>query len=299
MSSPDLKGIFAIGIDLLKTSVDAVTGKILAQLGSVVGEITDSDNAEWWQHVGFASRPSKAVAGKSSAQAVVIKRSDHDICVASQDPRSLEMYGNISDGETCVYAAGEDGTSQGRILLKTDGSVSLFTTSTNLSSGDSVYARVAKGTNAATGAPDGFTWAAPWGTNKFDDTGFHTVHTSGAEFHLGGIYGMPSPLDQISSYCKIQVGTFHVSCSGASFGVVGATPLALEIPTAAALAALQTQITALQTECAAIAAPLTGLHVTAAGAATAGVAVGASAVSTGAAAVAAQALLMPATTAST
>jgi len=55
----------------------------------------------------------------------------------------------------------------------------------------------------------------------------HINHTSGAQLSLGGIYGMPGPLEQISSYIRMQAGTLNVNASVQSFGgEVGHAPLA-------------------------------------------------------------------------
>ncbi len=234
--SGGIKGIVQAGFDILTTSVNAVTGKILAQIGNAVGQTVDSDSAEWWQSVGFTSRPSKPEAGKQAAQAVVLRKGDHDICIASQDLRGLELYGKLDHGETAIYAPGPDGTAQARVLLKKDGSINLYTTSDNTADGDSVYARV---------APDGFLFNAPWGTIRWDDTGFHILHSSGASFDVGGIYGLPSPLDQIASYVKMQAGTINMSSSSTSNGLAGTFPLANATAVQVAITGLQAQITAM------------------------------------------------------
>jgi hypothetical protein len=132
---PSISGLVHVGLDILSTVVNAATKRILVQTGDVVKEATDTDGAEWWQHVGFASRPPKPQAGKQAAQAVVVKTSDRDVVVASVDQRGLGLYGNLDHGETCLYAAGEDGNAQGRVLIKKNGSVSLYTRNGNTSSG--------------------------------------------------------------------------------------------------------------------------------------------------------------------
>jgi hypothetical protein len=124
---PSIGGLVDVGVDILSTTVSTKTKKILCQTGQVDAESTDADGCEWMQHVGFASRPPKPEAGKSAAQGLVFKTSDRDVCVASQDLRGLELYSGLSDGETCVYAAGADGTAQGRVLIKADSSVHLYT----------------------------------------------------------------------------------------------------------------------------------------------------------------------------
>ncbi len=133
----DLSGLIQVGFDVLTTTVDKTTKKITAQLGSVTGKTTDTDGAEWWQHYGFASRPPKPKSGKEAAQAVVVRMGDHDVVIASQDLRGLALYGNLDHGETAIYAAGEDGKGQARILLKKDGSVSMYTLQGNAEGGSS------------------------------------------------------------------------------------------------------------------------------------------------------------------
>jgi hypothetical protein len=135
MGAPDLRSLVHVGYDVLTTTVSAVTKKIRAQLGDVHHQTTDTDNAEWWQHIGFASRPPKPVAGKQAAQVVAVRAADHDICIASQDLRGLDLYGSLDHGETCVYAPGENGTGQARALFKKNGSISLYTRVGNSSSG--------------------------------------------------------------------------------------------------------------------------------------------------------------------
>lgn len=127
-----------IGINVLKTTVDTTTKTILAQLGDVIGSDVEGDNAEWWQHVGFSSRPSNPVAGVSAAEAIGIRASDRDLCFGSRDLRSQGIYGSLSDGETCVWAGGSDGAAQGRILLKANGNVSVYTAQGNVAGGPSV-----------------------------------------------------------------------------------------------------------------------------------------------------------------
>jgi hypothetical protein len=271
MAAPDLRSLVHFGYDILTTTVDPTTGKILAQLGDVHKETTDTDNAEMVQQVGIASRPSNPEAGKQAAQAVCIKTGDHDVCVGTQDLRGLGLYGNIKPGETCVYAAGADGTAQGRIMLKGDGSITIFTTSDNTEDGNALYFRV---------SPTGLEFVSEFGTLKFDSTGFHINHASGARFDLGGISGMPSPLDQLSSYVRMQASSLISNITCASFGAdAGHVPLASATAIKAILAQQAVQIAAIQTALAGLsavpfgfmAAPATAAAATAIGAATAAI----------------------------
>ena len=142
MRPPSISGLVHVGLDILTTVVNTATKRILAQTGDVVRDATDTDGVEWWQHVGFASRPPKPQAGKQAAQAVVLKSSDRDVAIGSVDQRGLDLYGNLDHGESCLYAAGVDGTAQARVLLKKDGSISLYTRKGNTSSGAGMIVQV-------------------------------------------------------------------------------------------------------------------------------------------------------------
>lgn len=126
------------GLDVLGTKVSSKTKRVLAKLGSVFTGEADSDNAEWWQHVGFVSRPPNPDGNRTAAQVVIAQAGDRDVVIASSDLRGLALGGNLQPGETCVYAAGEDGAAQGRLLMKGNGTISLFTRHGNVDSGQAV-----------------------------------------------------------------------------------------------------------------------------------------------------------------
>jgi hypothetical protein len=134
MSAP-ASALVEHGVDILGTIVDKATNRVLAFLGDVKAKLADSDRAKWVQHVGWVSLPGLPVAGKSAAQAVVIRRSDGDVVVGSCDARTLEMYGAIGPGECAMFSGGPDGSAQGRILIKKDGSINLYTRKGNTSGG--------------------------------------------------------------------------------------------------------------------------------------------------------------------
>jgi len=136
------------GVDVLSTVLDATTKRIFAYLGDVKAEDGDSDRAEWIQWPGFVSRPGKAIAGKSAAQAVRVRCSGGDVIVACRDARTLEMYGQLDDGETGLCAGGPDGTAQGRILIKKDGSVNAYTRVGNTSGGAGMVIQIDPANNA-------------------------------------------------------------------------------------------------------------------------------------------------------
>jgi hypothetical protein len=220
--------------DVLHTTVTDKLGRVLAQVGNIVGKTVTSTNVEWWNHVGFLSRPPKAEPGKTSARAVVVPCGQHDAIIASEDDRGLELAGNMKEGETIVYGAGETGAAQGRVIIKQDGSVTILTTDDNTKDGKSVYVRV---------KPDGIQIIAPWGKIVFDRTGFHVLHSSGASIDLGAIGGLPPPLDSFSSYARLTASAVDIKASTqSSGGGVGKKPLATFPELATALNAIQGQL---------------------------------------------------------
>lgn len=130
------------GVAILNSVRNAKTNTLTVNLGDDEGGITESSGAEWWQHVGFASRPAKVSQDENERkknggpQAVLLRGSDRDAVIASRDTRTHSLYASLDYGEVCVYGAGEDGKAQGRVFVKKDGSIHLYTRAGNASSGD-------------------------------------------------------------------------------------------------------------------------------------------------------------------
>jgi hypothetical protein len=225
MAAPDLRGLIQVGLDILTTVVNATTKKILAQLGDVHKETTDADNAEWWQHVGFASRPPKPEAGKKAAQAAVLRAGDHDVIIASQDLRGLELYGQLAPGETALYASGEDGKGQARILLKKDGSINLFTKAGNATGGKGMGIFVNPDGSVSIASSNGA--AVLIG----DDGSLKVFNKS------GGIQIKADGHVKIASGSKVEISGGSITLGGPA-----ALPLAVGPQVVTAITALQTQV---------------------------------------------------------
>lgn len=264
MPAPSLSEAIQVGVQILKTIVSTKTKKILAQTGSVVGEgQTEADNVEWWQHVGFASRPSEPEAGKEAAQAVVIRRGNFDAAIASQDLRGLSIYGNLAPGETCMYASGPDGTAQARLLLKKDGSINLFTKEGNETGGAGMGIFI---------NPDGSVSIASHNGAAIllgDDGSVKVFNES------GGIQIKADGHVKIASGSKVEISGGSITMGGPA-----ALPLAVGPQVVAALTALQIEIAAIAATLVAVSniPPLLPAHASAAAAATAAVGVGAAAI---------------------
>ncbi len=198
--------LFHIGAALLSTTIDAVTGTVLAQLGSVTEEYVFSDDAEMYGNLGLASRASKPTAGHSAAEVIAI-RGDRDIVIAARDTRSQAIYGNLKEGETCLFGPGEFGTAMGRVIIKQTGAVTLYTTDDNTDTGKAVYMTL---------APDGLTFVAPWGSMVFDATGFHLKTNAGPRLDMGGLSipvpGADSIVNAIAGYATLSAPI--VKCAG-------------------------------------------------------------------------------------
>lgn len=199
MPATSLSSLLIIGKDILGTQLNT-RGSISAQIGDSVTGDAESNDCAYWQQVGFASRPSDAQSGKSSAQCLAFEQGDRDIIFATKDIRGQEIYGNLSAGETVMYAPGADGEGQAKVSLKGDGSVTLFTTDDNTSDGNGVYLRLDK---------NALSFIAPWGRMVFDKTGFHVEIQNGASLDLSGV-NLPGPLAGMSSSAKISASIISV-----------------------------------------------------------------------------------------
>jgi hypothetical protein len=284
----DTEDIFQIGAHILKTSVSDKTKQVLAQIGDVNGEgQVDAEGAVWMQHIGFCSRPADPEKGKEAAQAFLVRGNGRDVVIASQDPRFLDIYGNLAPGETCVFATGPDGAAQGRILIKADGSINLFTKSGNAAGGS--------GMGIFVNADGSISIASHNGAAILVGTDGSLKLFNGS----GGVQVLADGHIKLASGSKVEISGSSITMGGPS-----ALPVAIGPHTATCIAGLQTQITALQVEIAAVAAalvacmnipgPILPPHGTAAAAATTAVGVAAGILVTSAVAVGTSSALVPA-----
>jgi hypothetical protein len=107
-------------------------------------------------------------------------------------PRVKTIYGHLEDEEACIHAGSADGSNPARIVTKKDGSVVIMTETDD---GQTVYLRVAK---------NALRFVAPWGTFRFDASGFHLKTQWGARLDLGGVGGMPPPASDMTSYATMS-----------------------------------------------------------------------------------------------
>lgn len=107
--------------------------------------------------------------------------------------------GNVKQDETVIF--GRDG-SQGRVVVKDDGTVALMTTAANAQGGQAIVLSV---------GPNGLRYTSPWGTMRFDASGYHVRTKAGPAFRMGGIKvaGLPDEIaGAITGYCTIECPVF-------------------------------------------------------------------------------------------
>lgn len=264
MAAPGLSSAVQVGINILNTIVDKVTGTILALTGDVTSQSSDSDSVEMWGPLGYLARPANPAAGKAAAECLTLRRGDRDCAFAYRDQRAQSIAGNLQPGEVCVFAPGSDAGAQGRLLLKANGSINLLTRAGNTTSGKAMGVFV---------NPDG---------------SISIASANGGSFLIGSDGSMKmfnaSGAIQVDASGKVKIssaGAVNISGSTVTIGGPTALPIAMAIPTSTVIAALQVEIAAVVAAVTAvlnIAGPITPAHVTAFQPATAAVGVGATAV---------------------
>jgi phage gp45-like len=171
--------VFDIGLDVLSSAIDAATGFVQYCLGDAVYGERHRDGAEDWSHVGFASRPPmpSPKRRRGAAQVVLLNDGGRDIVIASKDPMGQQLVSDLADGETAIYASGEDGQGQAKVVLKKDGSINLSAKRGNTSAGTEMLVKV-----DPTSGTISLTNDAGYGIT-IDGTGVH-IHAGNATLDL-------------------------------------------------------------------------------------------------------------------
>jgi hypothetical protein len=191
---------------------------------------------------GFASRPVDKDAEGGACGAYYAVDGAQGYAWLANDGRIQNKLPEILEGESFQY-----GPTGNFVRCHKDGRVSMFTTDDATINGRTV---------ALTVGPDGLVFNAPWGNLKFDATGFHVLHSSGARIDLGACGGLPAPLDALSSYATISAALTHVEGAATNLGASSpsAEPAAKATQTVIALQSLSTALLAAGTALTAIGA---------------------------------------------
>jgi hypothetical protein len=127
-----------ISIKQIMGSSISDTGAVTLQLGSVTTGDVDVTNALVWSLPCIAYRPSNPTGTVQAADALSLRYGDTHYVVAGRDTLSATIAGNLLPGEVCVYAPGEFGLGQGRMLFKGTGAITIYTTVGNTEGGESM-----------------------------------------------------------------------------------------------------------------------------------------------------------------
>lgn len=138
MAIKGLKDLLFTGRDILWTGLQGSYKILMAQIGDAASSVP-GELVEVWQHIGFASRPPKPNADGKSSQGITLNTGHYPVCIATRDARYNERVGALGDGETCIYAAGENGEGQARVMLKGDSSINLYTSAAAGGTGMGVF----------------------------------------------------------------------------------------------------------------------------------------------------------------
>lgn len=160
------------------------------------------------------------------------------------DTRTVPGLPELKKGESCLH-----GHAANFFRCHEDGSLSAYSTEDGTATGRSVSYKQ---------GPAGYEWAAPWGRQRLDPTGWHLqTRSGGCSIDMGGIGGMPSPLNNLGGYYRLQAPSVAVKTTLMTVGPT-ATPVdsvAKATPTLIALGALNAVLTAMEAPGAFIAPP--------------------------------------------
>jgi hypothetical protein len=109
-----------------------------------------------------------------------------------------------------------------------DGRISSMCTTDGTANGQRVFSEL---------GPAGFVWAGPWAQLRHDALGVHYQHVSGASFDIGGISGVPAPLDRLSSYYTVTAAVISLRGTTVQLGVGTFEPAAKALTLLSVLAA--------------------------------------------------------------
>ena len=189
-------------------------------------------HAQHW--LGLISKPIDPSAAGAS-QALHATRGPDGYAWYMHDPRVMALLPICKPGETFVHGIAAPCFTR----YHADGKITHFTTVDGTKDGQSVYNQT---------APTGFRRIAPWGAEFFDKVGWHIRHHAGARIDLGGMGGLPSPADALSTYVSVSAQSIRLNGGTVKLGAGPLSqPIAKAPGTIAALAAINAALIAIDT----------------------------------------------------
>jgi|SRR5579875_846453 len=244
--------LFDVGKDILASALDKATSVILCQVGNATDDTPDTDAAELWGPPGYYGIPAAPTKGKPSCQCVTLRQSDHDMILATRDTRDSSIYGALQAGERCIAGGYPN---QNRVLLKNDGSITIYTAQGNAAGGASIAMQMNADGSINLASPLGAISLASdalrlmFGTSsgiQCDANGVTAIGT-GLGVNAGSVALGASPADGVvlQTLLMAQLTALATWCSSVSAVVASLlTSSGVTAPEQAAVAAAQTALTA-------------------------------------------------------
>lgn len=192
--------------DILGTNINNGNSQVTVQIGDKASGKGFGASVPVWGIEGFLGCPNDP-DDNGAAMALVFVDGNTQRVVASRDNRFTKLAGNMKAGDRMIVTNGA-----ARFVLKQTGAVALITSTDGTDAGQTIYERV---------HPGGWEVVTPWGTISLGPLGFHLRLANGPRIDMGGIGGVPPPLDMIENYATISAGMVHVEGSAVSIGTDG------------------------------------------------------------------------------
>lgn len=205
-------------------------------IGSPGGDVESFGEVDHINSLGITSRPFPANdAGHAEAPVLRGVPGCLGLALGGRDERCGDMYAALAEGDTVVHATGPSHAAQ--LKCAENGTVTALTTDDGTVTGRSVFWQI---------RPDAFRGIAPWGKLTYDQSGFHVRHYTGARIDLGGIGGLPAPLDAMGAYITLAAPIVKIEGSAIALGTAEGVPepVAKATTTLAVLAEIGTALTA-------------------------------------------------------
>lgn len=190
---------------------------------------------------GYFARPSNPIPGAGDSQDIanvlILEQPDRDFIVGQFDQRFIAQYGALEPGEVMIYAPGADGLSQGKILLKANGSLNLMTTVGNTKDGKNAGIFIApSGQISLVGKGTGLVLDEGGDVQMFNTAGaaFSTVGANamvtGTKIVLGGQSAKSTMNADDMDWIKTQLTTIGKAIAACTPTTAGVDPFTAGLP---------------------------------------------------------------------
>lgn len=147
----------------------------------------------------------KAIPNKMCTMLVADDGDEHHAWICG-DPRILAKMPREKPGERLEHGYGASFR-----RYHADGTITDWVSTTNEPDGQGIFWQI---------GPAGIVFESPFGSLRFDATGFHVRDRSGARIDAGSA-GLPAPFSALGSYAGISAGIVSVEGSATSLGTDG------------------------------------------------------------------------------